>query len=83
MEGPHETRNGLLLRSDLHKLFDHGYLAVTPDYRVEVSNRLREEYRNGRLYYPLQGSRLNVPPLVKDRPDPQLLEWHFKTVFRA
>ena len=31
--GPHEIRNGLLLRSDLHNLFDLGYLTVTLDYR--------------------------------------------------
>ena len=33
-EGPHEVRNGLLLREDLHTLFDRGYLTVTKDYRV-------------------------------------------------
>ena len=53
LEGPHETRNGLLLRSDLHKLFDHGYRRAE-DFRVEVSNRLREEYQNG-IHNPLHG----------------------------
>ena len=83
LSGPHETRNGLLLRSDIHKLFDHGYVAVTPDYRLEVSKRLREEYQNGKSYYPLHGSQLILPPQVKDQPDPQLLQWHFNEVFRA
>ena len=83
LSGPHETRNGLLLRSDLHKLFDHGYLAVTPDYRVEVSQRLREEYQNGKSYYPLHGQHLILPAHVKNQPDPQLLEWHLNEVFRA
>jgi putative restriction endonuclease len=40
--GPNLTRNGLLLRSDLHKLFDGGYLTVTPELRVEVSKRIKE-----------------------------------------
>ena len=31
--GEHEVANGLLLRSDIHRLFDHGYVGVTPDYR--------------------------------------------------
>src|SRR5207253_3820281 len=35
--GPHLTSNGLLLRSDMHKLFDAGYLTVTPDLHVQVS----------------------------------------------
>jgi putative restriction endonuclease len=30
-EGPHEVRNGILLRADLHRLFDKGYLTVTPN----------------------------------------------------
>ena len=39
--GPNETANGLLLRSDLHKLFDLGYLSVTPDLAVEVSRKIK------------------------------------------
>ncbi|MGE5551824.1 MAG: HNH endonuclease, partial [Bacteroidota bacterium] len=39
-EGPHEVRNGLLLKEDFHTLFDKGYLTVTPEYRVEVSKRI-------------------------------------------
>lgn len=34
----HEVSNGLLLRSDLHRLFDEGYVTVDPtDRRVVVS----------------------------------------------
>jgi putative restriction endonuclease len=76
-EGPHEIRNGLLLRSDLHNLFDQGYLTVTVDYRVEVSRRIREEFENGRHYYELQGQRLAVvPERESDRPAPEFLGWH-------
>ena len=75
--GPHETRNGLLLRSDLHNLFDLGYLTVTLDYRVEVSRRIREEFENGRHYYALHGQPLAVVPRHQDaRPAPEFLEWH-------
>ena len=31
LHGPHRVSNGILLRSDLHKLFDLGYVTVTPD----------------------------------------------------
>jgi predicted restriction endonuclease len=45
--GPNRVDNGLLMRSDLHRLFDHGYITVTPDYRVEVSPKIRERFENG------------------------------------
>lgn len=75
--GPHEIRNGLLLRSDLHNLFDLGYLTVTLDHRVEVSKRIREEFDNGRHYYALHGQSLAVLPRDEaSRPAPEFLEWH-------
>jgi len=75
--GPHEIRNGLLLRSDLHNLFDLGYLTVTLDYRVEVSRSIREEFENGRHYYALHGQPLaNLPKRELERPAPEFLEWH-------
>src|SRR6058998_2366472 len=54
-EGPHEVRNGLLLRADLHRLFEQGYLTVTPEYTLDVSDRLQHDYHNGKSYYPLRG----------------------------
>ena len=62
--GPHEIRNGLLLRSDIHNLFDLGYLTVTTDYKVEVSRRIKEEYDNGRHYYALHGQTLSIIRVV-------------------
>jgi HNH endonuclease len=51
-DGRHELSNGLLLRSDLHKLFDLGYMTVDPEKKaIVVSQRIREEYENGRDYY--------------------------------
>ena len=82
-DGPHEIRNGLLLRADLHRLFDTGYVTVTPDLFLEVSPRLREEYKNGRSYYPLHGSRVEVPASQADRPEREFLEWHNQRVFRG
>lgn len=57
--GEHELSNGLLLRSDLHTLFDLGYVSVEPDERrIMVSKRIREEFENGRDYYKLNGEPL-------------------------
>jgi len=80
--GPNLVRNGLLLRSDLHKLFDIGLLTVTPDLRVEVSKRIKEEYENGHEYYAHHGRPLAVlPPGLNERPARELLEWHNLNVF--
>jgi putative restriction endonuclease len=75
--GPHEARNGLLLRSDIHNLFDLGYLTVTTDYKVEVSRRIKEEFQNGKHYYALHGQPLAVLPKNPDsQPAREFLEWH-------
>jgi putative restriction endonuclease len=81
--GPHSITNGLLLRSDLHILLDRGLITVTPDFRVEVSRRIREEYENGREYYALQGRTLIVPPREVDRPSTEFIEWHNQNVYVA
>jgi putative restriction endonuclease len=82
--GPHAVNNGLLLRSDFHRLFDRGYVTVTPKYRIEVSRRLKEEFENGRSYYPFHGKPLgHLPALPEDRPSNELLIWHNDNIFRA
>ena len=79
--GEHRTDNGLLLRSDLHTLFDRGYVTVTPELRVEVSPRIREEFSNGRDYYALHGRAIREPGSSADRPAGALLRWHNEGVF--
>ena len=60
--GPHASENGLLLRSDLHTLFDPGYVTVDADQlKVVISNRIREEFENGRDYYQLPGRAIRLP----------------------
>lgn len=79
--GPHKLNNGLLLRSDLHKLFDLGYLTITTDFHVEVSRRIKEEYENGREYYAFHGREMNLPDNSKYLPAREYIEWHNKNVF--
>ena len=79
--GPHDVRNGLLLRTDIHRLFDCGYVTVTPDHRFEVSRTLKEEFDNGKTYYDLRGKVIALPASRQDRPDPELLRWHNDSVF--
>lgn len=81
--GPHDPRNGLLLRSDIHTLLDRGYVTVTPQMRFEVSRRIREEFENGRAYYDLHGRGVRPPERADWAPAPEFLEWHANNVFRG
>ncbi len=82
--GPHAVNNGLLLRSDLHILFDKGYLTVTKDLHVEVSRRIREEFENGRDYYALHGKSFSVSPAgIMERPANEYIQWHNDQVFMS
>lgn len=76
-DGPHAVANGLLLRSDFHRLFDAGLITVTPELHVEVSPRIREEWFNGKNYYRLHGKRLEtIPDDSRLRPSVEYLRWH-------
>jgi putative restriction endonuclease len=81
--GVHSTSNGILLRSDLHRLFDQGYLTVTPDLEVLVSKRLEVEFDNGKEYLKLHGVAISAPADPRRRPSAGLLEWHNHQVFVA
>ncbi|HWF95669.1 MAG TPA: HNH endonuclease [Xanthobacteraceae bacterium] len=74
--GMHAVSNGLLLRRDIHSLFDAGYVTVTPNYQFEVSKRIKEEFENGRDYYALKEKLVSVPENPNLRPDPTALSWH-------
>ena len=81
--GAHEARNGMLLRRDIHSLFDAGYVTVTPNLDFEVSRRIKEEFENGRHYYALHGHRISAPEDASLRPDPDALAWHNEQRFRG
>ena len=81
-DGVHEVSNGLLLRSDIHRLFDKGYVSVTPEYRFVVSKALREDFENGKSYYPLHGREIWVPKKAGENPSAEMLEWHARERFR-
>lgn len=79
--GVHRVDNGLLLRSDLHTLFDRGYVTVTPEYRFRVSPRLRADWHNGRAYYAFDGQTIHLPRGGEAQPSRSELRWHADTVF--
>jgi putative restriction endonuclease len=75
-QGEHEPSNGLLLRRDIHSLFDRGYVTVTPAHHFEVSRRIRDEFENGRDYYAMHGTTIRVPDRGELQPDADALRWH-------
>jgi putative restriction endonuclease len=81
--GEHRVNNGLLLRRDLHRLYDRGYVTITPDYVFLVGESLREEFKNGRSYYGLSDSRIALPTHEVWQPSKELLAWHREEIFRG
>ena len=82
--GDHSLSNGLLLRSDLHKLFDLGYLTIEPStLRIKVSGKIREEFENGRDYYRLDNQPLRQPENQLASPSLDKLKYHYENEFRV
>lgn len=81
--GTHSPTNGILLREDIHTLFDLGFVTVTPDYKVEVSKKIKEEFDNGVEYYSMHGKEIQLPKLEQFRPAKDMLTWHNENIFRS
>jgi putative restriction endonuclease len=82
-DGPTAVNNGILLRQDVHTLFDRGYITVTADHHVEVSRRIRDEFDNGREYYALHGNSVPLPKNKTQWPSAEFLTWHNENVYRG
>jgi putative restriction endonuclease len=80
-EGGHQVSNGIALRSDLHRLFDRGYVTIDEDLRLVVGRSLQDEFHNGHSYYGLNGQDLHLPTQPNQQPDPEALDWHRRAVF--
>lgn len=81
--GKHEPSNGILLRRDIHSLFDSGYVTISPDLKFEVSQRIREEFENGRHYYALHGQKIARPDDPRRQLDVSALIWHNENCYRG
>jgi len=81
-KGPHRTNNGLLLRADIHRLFNNGYVTLDPNLHFLVSERVREQFENGREYYRFHGVELqNLPDSINDQPSREFIKWHNEKCF--
>lgn len=67
------TQNGILLRADIHTLFDLGLAFIADDYSFHlVTESLRREYPG------LNGKRINLPELEEHHPSLDALAHHRK-----
>ena len=79
--GEHRLDNGVLLRSDMHTLYDRGFLSLDDDRRLLVSGELRDRFGNGEWLYARVGQEIRVPAREVDRPGRDHLAWHRESVF--
>jgi putative restriction endonuclease len=79
--GSHEVSNGLLLRRDIHNVFDAGYVTIDEQLRFVVGDRVRTDFNNGNEYRRLHGTVISVPASPRYQPDRAALRWHNETVF--
>ena len=67
--------NGLLLRADIHTLWDLGLIAINEyNYTVTIHNELKKTE-----YYYLDGKEINLPDNKKDYPSLNCLKYHKNT----
>ena len=75
-ERTNRMSNGLLLRADLHTLFDLGLLWIEPStMRVQLQSDLKSG-----SYAALHGVTLRLPVSAVDHPDPEALRAHIREV---
>jgi hypothetical protein len=75
--GCNDLSNGLLLRADVHTLFDLHLLAIDPAGRLEVSPKLRDT-----SYAALAGVSVAVPGDSRATPNPRRLATHREALVR-
>jgi hypothetical protein len=63
-DGSYDVSNGLLLRADIHTLFDLNLIGVDDNYQIRTSSSLK-----GSEYYLLEGKTINLPQAEKNYPD--------------
>jgi putative restriction endonuclease len=77
-------RNGLCLNAIHDRAFDRGFLTITPEYKIKISNSIKRNnvgnaVQDFLLRY--EGAEINLP--IRFLPDTNFLKYHNKSVFRA
>ena len=74
--GDHSVQNGILLRKDIHSVFDAGLATFDEHRRFVVSRKVKEIFNNGHEYRKLHGRVMRTTVDPNWAPNAELLEWH-------
>jgi len=75
-------RNGLCLNSIHDKAFDKGYITITPDYKVKISNAFKEfenEKAVNDFFLKFENKTISLPD--KFLPSKEFLDYHYHNIF--
>lgn len=74
-------QNGLCLNALHDKAFDKGFITVTPDYKIKVSDQLKTklDIETGQFFLPYENRKILLPG--RFAPKKEFLEYHFKEIF--
>lgn len=71
-EDTNTVQNGILLRSDVHTLFDRGLIAIdTQNWTLLIADKLQET-----VYRSLYGKQVNLPRVKENCPDVSAINLH-------
>jgi integrase len=76
-EESNHIQNGILLRADIHKLFDSGLMTVNEDYVVQVSPSLKSTY-----YQSFHGKKIHLPENRRHYPSKEALNYNM-SIFKV
>lgn len=76
-------RNGICLNSLHDKAFDKGFITITPDYRVKVSDFFKDhlgDIASNDLFSKYESQKISLPD--KFLPSKEFLEYHYSKIFK-
>ncbi|WP_226910159.1 HNH endonuclease [Marinilactibacillus psychrotolerans] len=74
-------QNGICLSSLMDKAFDQGYITISPDFKVIVSEKAKkDDYLNQQLKE-YHGNKIKLP--TNNFPNEMFLNWHRKHIFNT
>lgn len=79
--GDHSIQNGLLLRKDIHSVFDAGFATFDEQGRFIVSQQVKTIFNNGHEYRKMHGRTLRVPANELWKPSQDFMAWHRENRF--
>jgi putative restriction endonuclease len=81
--GPDEVHNGILLCRMHHHALDRGAIKVDQDMKVRISPKLARDPRSDEVFARFDGEEIRLPKPQGNHPHREMLEWHWREVFKG